>query len=194
MIPPVTYSPNFTPIRYPRLQISTNPHFYRSIPSRVPQIHFLRLNSNQVHTSLIFTHINLLVKYRLNSKSFHASIPISKLLWYYSSFKRRFRVVWPLYRQIPRFLCHNSLCMYLFTFHILMTMWLIRAHLFCHFSDLGCPWAHLLSCLDSLSLLRFPGSYPFFCNPISCYLLMLSFSLFYAVFRSGWCARRMCQR
>jgi hypothetical protein len=46
----------------------------------------------------------------------------------------------------------------------------------------------------SLSLVRFPGSYPFFCNPIGCYLLVLIFSLSYAVLKSGWCARRMCQR
>jgi hypothetical protein len=28
-----------------------------------------------------------------------------------------------------------------------------------------------------LSHVRFPGSFPFFCNPLSCYLLVLSFSL-----------------
>jgi hypothetical protein len=92
-IPPVTCSPNFTPIRYTRLQLLTFPCFERSFPSRVPKFHFLRLNSNQAHTSLIFTHINLFVKYQLNSTSFHASIRIPNLLWHYFSFKRRFRVV-----------------------------------------------------------------------------------------------------
>jgi hypothetical protein len=144
MIPPVTYSQNLTPIWYPRLQFYTNSPLWQLIPSRVTKFHFLCLKSNQVHTSLIFTHINLFVKYRLNSKSFHASFPISNLLWHYSSFKHRFHVVWPLGRHISRFMCHNALCMYLFTFHILMAMWLIHAHLFCHFSDLTCPWA--ISC------------------------------------------------
>ena len=138
---PVTYLPNFTPIRDPRLKFHQNSRFERSFPSRVPKSLFLRLNSNQAHTSLIFTHINLFVKYRLNSTSFRASIRIPNLLWHFLSFKRRFHVVWPLDRLISRFMCHISLCMYLFTFHILMTMWLIRAHLFCHFSDLTCPWA-----------------------------------------------------
>jgi hypothetical protein len=78
-IPPVTYSPNFTPIRYTRLQFHTIPRFERSISSRVPKFHFLRLKSNQAPTSLIFTHINLFVKYCLNSTSFHASIRISNL-------------------------------------------------------------------------------------------------------------------
>jgi hypothetical protein len=122
--PLVTYSPNFMPIRYLRLHFHTILRFERSIPSRVPKFHFLRLKSNQTHTSLIFTHINLFVKYRLNSPSFHASIRISNLLWHYFSFKRRFRVVWPLDRHNSRFLCHNTLCMYLFTFYILMTIWL----------------------------------------------------------------------
>jgi hypothetical protein len=92
-IPPVTYSPNFMPIRYTSLQFHSIPHFERSIPSQVPKFHFLRLKSNQAHTSLIFTHINLLVNYLLNSMSFHTSIRISNLLWHYFSFKRRFRVV-----------------------------------------------------------------------------------------------------
>jgi hypothetical protein len=83
--------------------------------------------------------------------------------------------------------------MYSFTFHILMTMLLICAHLFCHFSDLACPCACLLSCLDSLSLVRFPGTYHFGHDLISCCLLVLSLSLTYAALRSGWCARRMCQ-
>jgi hypothetical protein len=78
--PPVTYSPNFTPIQYTRLQFHSNPRFERSIPSQVPKFHFLRLKSNQAHTSLIFTHINLFVKYWLNSMSFHTSIRISNLL------------------------------------------------------------------------------------------------------------------
>jgi hypothetical protein len=140
--PPVTHSCNFTPIRYIRLQFHTIPRFERSIPSRVPKFHFLRLKSNQAHTSLLFTHINLFVKYRLNSPSFHASIRISNLLWHYFLFKRRFRVVWPLDRHNSRFLCHNTLCMYLFTFHILMTMWLtLCAITLCHFSDLAYLWA-----------------------------------------------------
>jgi hypothetical protein len=91
--PSVTYSRNFTPIRYTRLQFHTIPCFERLIPSRVPKFHFPCLNSNQAHTSLIFTHINLFVKYRLNSMSFHTSIRISNLIWHYFSFKRRFRVV-----------------------------------------------------------------------------------------------------
>jgi hypothetical protein len=91
--PPVTYSPNFTPIRYSRLQFHSNPRFERSFPSRVPKSHFLRLNSNQAHTSLIFTYINLFVKYRLNSMPFRASIQIPNLLWHCVSFKRRFHVV-----------------------------------------------------------------------------------------------------
>jgi hypothetical protein len=68
--PIVTYSPNFTPIRYSRLQFHSIPRFEQSFPSRVPKFHFLCLNSNQAHTSLIFTHINLFVKYRLHSTSF----------------------------------------------------------------------------------------------------------------------------
>jgi hypothetical protein len=119
---PVTYLPNFTPIRDPRLKIHQILRFERSFPSRVPKSPFLRLNSNQAHTSLIFTYINLFVKYRLNSMSFRASIRIPNLLWHCLSFKRRFRVVWPLDRLVSCFLCHISLCMYLFTFHILMTM------------------------------------------------------------------------
>jgi hypothetical protein len=89
----VTYSPNFTPIGYTRLQFHSILRFERSFPSRVPKFHFLRLNSNQAHISLIFTHINLFVKYQLNSTSFLASIRITNLLWHYFSFKRRFRVV-----------------------------------------------------------------------------------------------------
>jgi hypothetical protein len=46
----------------------------------------------------------------------------------------------------------------------------------------------------SPSRVRFLGSYPFFCHPIGCYLLVLSLSLSYAVFRSGCRTRRMCQR
>jgi hypothetical protein len=105
-----------------------------------------------------------------------------------------FCVVWPLDRHISRFLCHNTMCMYLFTFHIFMTMWLICAHLYCHFSDLACPW--LVSCpaLFSPSCVRFPGSYPFFCHPIDYYLLVLSFSLSFVVVSSGCHARRMCRR
>jgi hypothetical protein len=160
--PPVTYSPNFRPIRYSRLQFHTILCFERSIPSRVPKFHFLCLNSNQAHTSLIFTHINLFVKYRLNSTSFHTSIRIPNLLWHYFLFKRRFRVVWPLDRHISHFLCHISLCMYLFTFHILMTMWLIRAHLFYHFSDLACPWAVSCPAWIFTSRVSFPGIYPLF--------------------------------
>ena len=148
---PVTYLPNFTPIRDSRLKFHHIPRFERSFPSRVPKSLFLRLNSNQAHTSLIFTYINLFVKYRLNSMSFRASIQIPNLLWLYLSFKRRFHAVWPLDRLISCFLCHISLCMYLFTFHILMTMWLLCAHLFSHFSDFACPPAFLLSYLVPLS-------------------------------------------
>jgi hypothetical protein len=80
---PVTYLPNFTPIRDPRLKIHQIPRFERSFPSRVPKSPFLRLNSNQAHTSLIFTYINLFVKYRLNSMSFRVSIRIPNLLWHF---------------------------------------------------------------------------------------------------------------
>jgi hypothetical protein len=90
---PVTYLPNFTPIRDSRLKVHQIPRFQRSFPSRVPKSLFLRLNSNQAHTSLIFTYINLFVKCRLNSMSFRASIRIPNLLWHYSSFKRRFHAV-----------------------------------------------------------------------------------------------------
>jgi hypothetical protein len=72
---PATSLPNFTPIRDPRLKFHQISRFERSFPSRVPKSLFLRLNSNQAHTSLIFTYINLFVKYRLNSMSFRASIP-----------------------------------------------------------------------------------------------------------------------
>jgi hypothetical protein len=91
--PPVTYSLNFTPIGHTRLQFHQILCFERSFPSRVPKFHFPRLNSNQAHTSLIFTHINLFMKYRLHSTSFRASIRIPNLLWHYFSFKGRFRVV-----------------------------------------------------------------------------------------------------
>jgi hypothetical protein len=77
---PVTYLPNFTPIRDPRLKFHQISRFERSFPSRVPKFLFLRLNSNQAHTSLIFTYMNLFVKYRLNSISFHASIRIPNIL------------------------------------------------------------------------------------------------------------------
>jgi hypothetical protein len=91
--PLVTYSPNFTPNRYTRIQFHSILYFERSFPSQVPKFHFLRLNSNEAHNSLIFTHINLFMKYRLNSPSFHTSIQIPNLLWHYFSFKHRFRVV-----------------------------------------------------------------------------------------------------
>jgi hypothetical protein len=90
---PVTYLPNFTPIRDSRLKIHQIPRFERSFPSRVPKSLFLRLNSNQAHTSLIYTYTNLFVKYRLNSMSFRASIQIPNLLCHYLSFKRRFHAV-----------------------------------------------------------------------------------------------------
>jgi hypothetical protein len=77
---PVTYLPNFTPIRDPRLIFHQISRFERSFPSRVPKSLFLRLNSNQAHTSLLFTYINLFVKYRLNSISFRASIRIPNIL------------------------------------------------------------------------------------------------------------------
>ena len=90
---PVTLLSNFTPIRVSRLQFHSIPRFERSFPSRVPKSLFLRLNSNQAHASLIFTYINLFVKFRLNSMSFCASIQIPNLLWHCLSFKRRFHVV-----------------------------------------------------------------------------------------------------
>jgi hypothetical protein len=77
---PVTYLPNFTPIRDPRLKFHQISRFERSFLSRVPKFLFLRLNSNQAHTSLIFTYMNLFVKYRLNSISFRASIRIPNIL------------------------------------------------------------------------------------------------------------------
>jgi hypothetical protein len=77
---PVTYLPIFTPIRDSRLKFHQISRFERSFPSRVPKFLFLRLNSNQAHTSLIFTYINLFVKYRLNSISSHASIQIPNIL------------------------------------------------------------------------------------------------------------------
>jgi hypothetical protein len=90
---PVTYLPTFTPIRDSRLYFHQIPRFERSFPSRVPKSFFLRLNSNQAHTSLIFTYINLFVKYQLNSMSFRASIQIPNLLWHcfivQTSFSRR---------------------------------------------------------------------------------------------------------
>jgi hypothetical protein len=79
---PVTYLPNFTPIQDPRLKFHQNSRFERSFPSRVPKFLFLRLNSNQAHTSLIFTYINLFVKYRLNFISFRASIRIPNIIWH----------------------------------------------------------------------------------------------------------------
>jgi hypothetical protein len=87
---PAIYLSNFTPIRVSRLQFHSILRFERSFPSRVPKSLFLRLNSNQAHTSLIFTYINLFMKYRLNSMSFRASIRIPNLLWHYLSFKHRF--------------------------------------------------------------------------------------------------------
>jgi hypothetical protein len=89
---PATFLPNFTPIRDPRLKFHQNSRFERSFPSRVPKSLFLRLNSNQAHTSLILTYINLFVKYRLNSISFRASFRIPNLLCRYLSVKRRFYV------------------------------------------------------------------------------------------------------
>jgi hypothetical protein len=88
----VTFLPNFTPIRDPRLKFHQNSRFERSFPSRVPKFLFLRLNSNQAHTSLIFTYINLFVKSRLNSISFRASFRIPNPLCHYLSVKRRFHV------------------------------------------------------------------------------------------------------
>jgi hypothetical protein len=89
---PVTYLPTFTPIRDPRIKFHQNSRFERSFPSRVPKYLFLRLNSNQAHTSLIFTYINLFMKSRLNSMSFRASFRIPNLLCHYLSVKRRFYV------------------------------------------------------------------------------------------------------
>jgi hypothetical protein len=77
---PATSLPNFTPIRDPRLKFYQISRFERSFPSRVPKLLFLRLNSNQAHPSLIFTYINLFVKYRLNSISFRASIRFPNIL------------------------------------------------------------------------------------------------------------------
>jgi hypothetical protein len=77
---PATHLPNFTPIRDSRLKFHQISRLERSFPSRVPKFLFLRLNSNQAHTSLIFTYINLFVKYRLNSISIRASIRISNIL------------------------------------------------------------------------------------------------------------------
>jgi hypothetical protein len=90
---PVTHLQNFTPIRDSRLYFHQIPRFVRSFPSRVPKSLFLRINSNQAHTSLTFTYINLFVKYQLNSMSFSTSIQIPNLLWHCLSFKRRFHVV-----------------------------------------------------------------------------------------------------
>jgi hypothetical protein len=90
---PVAFLPNFTPIRDSRLKFHQISRFEQSFPSQVPKYLFLRLNSNQAHTSLIFTYINLFVKYWLNSMSFRASIQIPNLLWHYLSFKRRFHAV-----------------------------------------------------------------------------------------------------
>jgi hypothetical protein len=90
---PVTYLPNFTPIRDSWLQFHSIPRFERSFSSQVPKSLFLRLNSNQAHTSLIYTYTNLFVKYHLNSMSFRASTQIPNLLWHYLSFKRRFHTV-----------------------------------------------------------------------------------------------------
>jgi hypothetical protein len=84
---PVTLLPNFTPIRDSRLKFHQIPRFERSFSSRVPKSLFRHLNSNQAHTSLIYTYTNLFVKYRLNSISFRASIRIPNLLWHYLSFK-----------------------------------------------------------------------------------------------------------
>jgi hypothetical protein len=41
---------------------------------------------------------------------------------------------------------------------------------------------------------RFPGNYYFDYDLLSCYLLVLSLSLFFVALWSGWCAQRMCQR
>jgi hypothetical protein len=90
---PVTYLPNFTPIRDPRLKFHQNSRFARSFPSRVPKTLFLRLNSNHAHTSLILTYLNLFMKYRLNLISFRASIRIPIILCHYLSVTRRFHVV-----------------------------------------------------------------------------------------------------
>jgi hypothetical protein len=87
---PVTYLPNFTPIRDSRLQFHSIPRFERSFLNRVPKSLFLRLNSNQAHTSLIFTYINLF-SFGYNSR--RGSVPPALLRWvatftgrfYYSS-------------------------------------------------------------------------------------------------------------
>jgi hypothetical protein len=146
-------APNFTPIQY-----SKNPLHNLFIVLVIPfetsaKINFfLSQTSNQALTSLIPTPIYLSVKYPLIFLSFHVSFSISNFLRHNSSFKRRSCAVWPLLSQISQFLCHNSLCMYLLIFHMLMTMWQIRAQLFCHFSVPACPPARLLSCLVLLSL------------------------------------------
>jgi hypothetical protein len=120
--PPVTLTQNFTPIRYPRHRIHHCDPFTAIVSELRAKNSFSSQNLKPSHTSLIFTHIYLLVKYRLNSKSFHAPFPVSNLLWHNSSFKHRSRVVLSLVLQITQFLCLHSLCMYLFTSHILMTM------------------------------------------------------------------------
>jgi hypothetical protein len=53
--PPVTYSLNFTPIRYTRLQFHSIPRFERSFPSQVPKFHF---SSPKFKPSTHFTHIH----------------------------------------------------------------------------------------------------------------------------------------
>jgi hypothetical protein len=105
---PVTYLPNFTPIRGPKLKFYQNSRFERSFPSRVPKFLFLRLNSNQAHTSLILTYINLFVKYRLNSITFRASFRIPNLLCHYLSIKCRFHLLNVPSRAISLCVCIYS--------------------------------------------------------------------------------------
>jgi hypothetical protein len=106
-----------------------------------------------------FSSTKLQTKHSLQSFSyiFNCQWSISSFFWHsmphlqfqtlYGTIHRSNTVlaVWPLSFQISQISCHNSLCMYLLTFHMLMTIWLIRAHLFCHFSVPACPLVRLLS-------------------------------------------------
>jgi hypothetical protein len=81
---PISQTPNI-PL-FPFIAIISQPSAKNSFSSQI---------SNQAYTSLIFTHIYLSVKYRLNPTSFHASFQISNFLWHNSSLLSHLTLVSP---------------------------------------------------------------------------------------------------
>jgi hypothetical protein len=106
MTPPITSTPNFTPIRYPRHRIHHCFLFIAIVSEPSAKNSFSPQNFKP---SSHFTHIYLSVKYRLNPTSFHASFQISNLLWHNLSLSSHLTLVSP---NRPVFV--SSLSVYVF--------------------------------------------------------------------------------